>query len=64
MVQLKDRPLLAICGARGSQGGSVLRFAVNDGGWLIRAISRGKAGGGDNDRDEWAEGAFFVLERD
>jgi uncharacterized protein YbjT (DUF2867 family) len=35
-----DKPIIAICGATGSQGGSVLRSLHSTGKWKIRALTR------------------------
>ena len=37
---MADKPLIVVTGATGQQGGSVVKFLLEDGGFRIRAVTR------------------------
>lgn len=38
--EMSSKPIIAVTGATGAQGGSVVRFLLKDGGFQIRALTR------------------------
>lgn len=51
---MSDKPLIVVTGATGAQGGSVVKFLLEDGGFRIRGVTR-------NTQSEKAQGQTSVC---
>ncbi len=40
LIDMSNKRIIAVTGATGAQGGSVVRFLLKDGGFQIRALTR------------------------